>query len=223
MLFDPLGVDAVCTAQLSPQVSAAATDVIFTLAGGRSLSLAECHENLTWDGGTVSDAAHRLSRVIDSDHFAPGVLVQQCVLVLGAGCGLEGLVAAALGATVILAEKDLAVASPTLEANIKRNELGALAEVLNLDWERPDAAGLAALRTRFINVCCAADCVLVEDDVIPLLRTAHSVAQSETVVYICGVAGGDLSRTFLAAADRFFEARSVIVLPQDAGRGDEPS
>jgi len=212
-LFDPLASD---TSSPEPQPVLSEADVIHTLRDGRVVSLVECGSAHSWDGGTVSDAARRLACLLDDpERFDP----TGAVLVLGAGCGLEGLVAATLGAHVLLTDKDLAVASPTLVANIERNGLSARVEVLTCDWELEGAS--AMLPARPIDVVCAADCVGHEDDIVPLLRTIHAVAHTSTVAYICGVVGGALSKSFVATSLRFFERVTAIILPEDAERGDE--
>jgi hypothetical protein len=108
------------------------------------------------------------------------------VLELGAGCGVVGITATALGAQSVLMT-DLPYVLPLLQSNINRNRDLITADsndneismqCCECDWF------LQPLNSRVMdfspNVILVADCVWVHELVVPLLTTLHSLVTSST-------------------------------------------
>jgi predicted nicotinamide N-methyase len=83
-------------------------------------------------GSWVWDCALVLAHWLDTPSWSYSSLSGKRVIELGAGTGLPGLVAAVLGADVILTDKKALL--PGLERNVAANNLGDKVEVQELEW-----------------------------------------------------------------------------------------
>jgi hypothetical protein len=144
---------------------------------GRQILIQEC-PNLPGAGTGVTawDGALLLARYLEVCSSS----VRGCrVLELGAGCGVVGIVAAALGAQSVLMT-DLPSVLPLLQSNMDRNRhlntndstnhvIGM--ECCECDWyQQPLNSGIMDFSA---NVILVADCVWVQELVEPLLNTLH--------------------------------------------------
>ena len=115
-------------------------------------------------GRTVWDAAVVLAKYLEHKYgHGRRSLERRRVLELGAGTGLAGLAAAALGASVILSDLDYCL--PALKANVLATtiEPPGQVSVLELDWLRPNFDGP-------VDVCVGADIVWLPHLVAPLVK-----------------------------------------------------
>ena len=156
----------------------------YSIRGKGFLHIKEKHnqENATaftvWDGGLL---------LADYLQACPTVVRGKNVLELGAGVGLVGLTAAALGAEQVTLT-DLAEAVPMLLENVTINrslwESAGCMRVLcsPLNWFHPDPLpSPAAVVNRGWEVILLADCVWILDLVMPLLQTLRElVGQART-------------------------------------------
>ncbi|XP_044517904.1 protein-lysine methyltransferase METTL21D [Gracilinanus agilis] len=137
-------------------------------------------------GCVVWDAAIVLAKYLETQHFsggaAPGTqaLHQRSVLELGAGTGAVGLMAATLGADVIVT--DLEELQDLLKLNIKMNEhliTGSVqAKVLKWGEEKKDYLP----PPDFILM---ADCIYYEESLEPLLKTLKDFSGPKTCIICC--------------------------------------
>nr|KAJ3420131.1 hypothetical protein HK105_006043 [Polyrhizophydium stewartii] len=111
---------------------------------------------------------------------------------LGAGRGIAGMAAAALGANVVLTDIDPAI--PPLERIVAINGLaagavahghiaGCIERVAPLDWTASDAH-LAALRPPLFDLVLAADVVWVQDLIVPLVETLSELVHPNAVALL---------------------------------------
>ena len=120
-------------------------------------------------GRTVWDAAVVLAKYLEHEHGqGRRSLERRRVLELGAGTGLAGLAAAALGASVILSDLDYCL--PALEANVRATaiEPPGQVSVLELDWLRPTLDVP-------VDVCVGADIVWLPHLVEPLVKLLETL------------------------------------------------
>ncbi|RUS84934.1 hypothetical protein EGW08_007296 [Elysia chlorotica] len=97
------------------------------------------------------------------------------VLELGAGTGLTGLVAAALGANVTVTEREEAL--PNLRATVDQNcaDKSWVISATKLDWTQPvDDSDFPA-----VDLIIGADVIYIEETFQDLLRTILSLAKSD--------------------------------------------
>jgi predicted nicotinamide N-methyase len=161
-------------------------DGLFSLGGSRNLYIRqESSRQCDGTGVTVWDGALLLARYLEQRPF----LVQnKHVVELGAGCGLVGLSAGALGAASIMLT-DLAYVLPILESNLENNRSvlqGAGchdAMCCLLDWFHPEAFKKAQQK-KSIDVLVVADCVWMHDLVEPLFTTIQQIADANTLILI---------------------------------------
>lgn len=118
-------------------------------------------------GGALWDASLVLAQHVATSLGAEPLRGAR-VVELGAGCGLPSLVAARLGASVVLTDRPRAL--PLLRLNCSTNAV--VAEVCELEWGRalPVACASPAL-------VLAADCVAHEESFAPLLDTLLALTQ----------------------------------------------
>lgn len=160
------------------------------------------------------------------------------VLELGSGCGLNGLLAAALGAQVVLT--DVAEVVPHLQANIDAN-FGPAAASSNaedatdwaaahrlmyartkanaLDWCAPVAQEYAS---GAFDVILLSDCVYWEDLFAPLVRTLRSLVSttSQTRIFLCqSPRRPKIEKRFFRAVDKSFNTALLrqVAADQDSG------
>lgn len=120
-------------------------------------------------GTTVWDGSVVLAKYLE--HTTPPLgLAGRRVLELGAGPGVTGFAAAALGAEVALT--DLPYVIPNLEAAATRNaHLPGRTRVAELDWFTPEEALAAAPFLATADVVLGADVVWLEELIPGLVRT----------------------------------------------------
>ena len=111
-------------------------------------------------GRTVWDGAVILSRYLEEERNR---FAGKHFLELGAGTGLSGLSAAALGAASVTLT-DLKYCLKSLEANMHASDLASRCRVLELDWLNPDLTDIGE-----IDVVIAADVVWLKKLVEPLV------------------------------------------------------
>ena len=123
---------------------------------------------------------------------------------LGAGLGLVGLTAAALGYPATLTDR--AEQLPALREGVAANGLGDLASVAELAWGA--AAAADALADAGVGCVCAADCIYEASSVELLLRTLARLATPRTLVLVAydeALARWEAYRRFEEQAPREFE------------------
>lgn len=130
----------------------------------------------TWDCGLV--LAHYL---IKQHEMGRCPVSGRRVIELGAGTGVVGLTAAALGAQqVVLTDKEHLL--PLLQRNIKRNDLQSNAEVVALTWGEQLPG---CLQPPYDVILCS-DLVYSSASVQPLLSTLSTLmGPDSTVLYAC--------------------------------------
>ncbi|XP_074146835.1 protein N-lysine methyltransferase METTL21D isoform X1 [Sminthopsis crassicaudata] len=136
-------------------------------------------------GCVVWDAAIVLAKYLETQHFSGAiagthVLRERSVLELGAGTGAVGLMAASLGADVIVT--DLEELQDLLKLNIKMNEhliTGSVqAKVLKWGEERKDCFSPP-------DYILMADCIYYEESLEPLLKTLKDLSGPKTCIICC--------------------------------------
>ncbi|XP_068938418.1 protein N-lysine methyltransferase METTL21D isoform X2 [Petaurus breviceps papuanus] len=136
-------------------------------------------------GCVVWDAAIVLAKYLETQHFSGAAagthaLRQRSVLELGAGTGAVGLMAATLGADVIVT--DLEELQDLLKLNIKLNEhliTGSVqAKVLKWGEERKDYFSPP-------DYILMADCIYYEESLEPLLKTLKDLSGPKTCIICC--------------------------------------
>ncbi|TRM68414.1 putative methyltransferase-domain-containing protein [Schizophyllum amplum] len=105
-------------------------------------------------------------------------IVGRTVLELGAGTGLVGFVAGALGADVVIT--DQAMLLPLMRENVALNGLKDRVRVAELNWGEPLPPEL-----RKMDVVLAADCVYFEPAFPLLVQTLVDLVGEETEVLFC--------------------------------------
>jgi len=138
-------------------------------------------------GGRVWESAPRLARFLTSDYFGDGSFVGKRLLELGAGTGLCGIVAANLGATVVLTDKKFVMAN--MRENVIGNGLSlddgsVLLE--ELEWGRNIKRFLKSFSgpdQAFDYVICS-DVAYHESLFKPLAKTLLDVASPTTTVIL---------------------------------------
>lgn len=143
----------------------------------------------TGTGFSIWDGTLLLSRLLER---APALVEGQRVLELGAGCGVSGVVAAALGASHVTLT-DLPAVVPNLQSNIDRNR-EAVRRAANgtngnnvtiscrpCDWCNPprDILAKCADGGPPFDVILVADCVWMEHLVTPLLNMLKLLTDEE--------------------------------------------
>ena len=160
-----------------------------------------CTGALVWDSSLV------LATYLARHHGALLPRGARCVE-LGAGLGLVGLTAAALGYPATLTDR--AEQLPALREGVAANSLGALASVAELAWG--DDAAADALADGGVGCVCAADCIYEASSVELLLRTLARLATPRTVVLVAydeALARWEAYRRFEEQAPREFEVEAV--------------
>ncbi|XP_036607864.1 protein-lysine methyltransferase METTL21D isoform X1 [Trichosurus vulpecula] len=136
-------------------------------------------------GCVVWDAAIVLAKYLETQHFSGAAagthaLLRRSVLELGAGTGAVGLMAATLGADVIVT--DLEELQDLLKLNIKMNEhliTGSVqAKVLKWGEERKDYFSPP-------DYILMADCIYYEESLEPLLKTLKDLSGPKTCIICC--------------------------------------
>lgn len=131
------------------------------------------------------DGALCICNYIETTVMKEKVSYSNCsVIELGAGCGLPGILLAALGAKVCLT--DIAETVELIEENIENNETvinqsssgSATAKIL--DWTEADD-----IHQRFntpVNIVLAADTVYSKDAILPFIKAAKALSGPNTVI-----------------------------------------
>ncbi|XP_052595639.1 protein N-lysine methyltransferase METTL21D isoform X1 [Peromyscus californicus insignis] len=133
-------------------------------------------------GCVVWDAAIVLSKYLETPAFSGGgahALSRRSVLELGSGTGAVGLMAATLGADVVVT--DLEELQDLLKMNISMNKhlvTGSVqAKVLKWGEELEDVTSP--------DYILMADCIYYEESLEPLLKTLKDLSGSETCIICC--------------------------------------
>ncbi|EEY68631.1 uncharacterized protein PITG_18657 [Phytophthora infestans T30-4] len=160
----------------------------------RSAELAPIFED-AWTASRVWEASRFLAERLV--HFASGspvtfnVSAGQSVLELGSGCGLAGLVAASLGADVLLTDQREAL--ELLERNVETNatsnteraRLHVAEFVWGSDWSSPRSS---------YNYILVSDCInpiYGQDSWRNLARSIYRFSNEETITYLAHEARGE--------------------------------
>ena len=159
-------------------------------------------------------ASFLLCRYLDSPSIR-SLLPSSRVLELGAGCGLVGMLATALGARVTLT--DLPHVVPHLERNVQANAQlfsaapddphawthasGGTVRIAALSWREE-------VRVRDVDMVVVADCVYWEELFEPLLRTLGALCGASTRVLLSQTPRrGKVEGRFFKRARRAFHVR----------------
>ncbi|KAM5235473.1 protein N-lysine methyltransferase METTL21D [Ctenodactylus gundi] len=132
-------------------------------------------------GCVVWDAAIVLSKYLETPGFSGGgihALSRRSVLELGSGTGAVGLMAATLGADVVVT--DLEELQDLLEMNIRMNKhlVTGSVQAKVLKWFIEDFPSPP-------DYILMADCIYYEESLEPLLKTLKDVSGSETCIICC--------------------------------------
>ncbi|XP_005111925.1 protein N-lysine methyltransferase METTL21A isoform X2 [Aplysia californica] len=139
-------------------------------------------------------------------HTHPQLVRGKGVLELGAGTGLAGLVAASLGAEVVVTEREEAMnhLSSTVESNAKGKSWKISAQVL--DWRSSSYDSSDVLPN--CDVVLGADIIYIEDTFHDLLKTLKSVAATaDTLVLLSCRIRYERDERFLNMLREFFDVR----------------
>ncbi|XP_076155556.1 protein N-lysine methyltransferase METTL21D-like [Alosa pseudoharengus] len=171
-------------------------------------------------GHVVWDAAIVLGKYLETESFlnsSSGVSfwTSKNVLELGAGTGIVGLVAATLGAHVILT--DLDDLQQLLQKNITENQAlitgSATAKVLRWGENTTDVLPPP-------DVILMADCIYYEQSVEPLVETLKALAEEKTCIICCyeqrteGV-NPEIERRFFERLLQHFQSEEIPPDKQD--------
>ena len=181
------------------------------------------HANFEFDQATVWPAGEVLARALQHpDVFAPEQLRGKRVLELGSGCGVAGLMAAALGAGSV-SLTDLPAVLPVLARNAERGPRpeGTAVEVWPLEWDDERAGGRAAQRARAgaLDVILGADVTTFVQLLPALAATIDALACASTDVYIAHQARGDDDHFFLEEFALLGFAATKLPLPAALAAG----
>ncbi|KAG7393078.1 hypothetical protein PHYPSEUDO_012413 [Phytophthora pseudosyringae] len=168
--------------------------------GGRSYALSETLRSAelapifedAWTASRVWEAsrflAERLARFASE---SPAAFAGQSVLELGSGCGLAGLVAAALGADVLLTDQReaLELLQRNVETNAasegERQRLHVAEFVWGSDWTPPRSSYAYILVSDCINP------IYGQDSWRNLARSIYRLSDRKTVTYLAHEARGE--------------------------------
>jgi predicted nicotinamide N-methyase len=147
-------------------------------------------------------------------NLLPPVVSGRCVLELGAGLGLAGMVAAKLGAASVVLTDSVPALSAAQQENVAQNGLDAVVRVAQLDWDE------AAPCTQ----CHEAECVIGSDvvygnehaDALPRVLAVHLSKPGGFALLVNGVRFPDVLRRFLDNLETAGLAADVALLPSDA-------
>eukprot|EP00850_Spirogloea_muscicola_P017741 SM000155S01670 [mRNA] locus=s155:308468:309583:+ [translate_table: standard] len=147
------------------------------LGGGRAVVVRESDDVVADGDGAARTGAWVWDCALVLAHWLaawpPGSLAGKRVVELGAGTGLPGLVAAALGAEVVVTDRPALL--PGLERNVAINELGALARTAPLEWGGDCSSLLPP-----VDYILASD-VLYDVEAVPsLCRTIRDLSDGRT-------------------------------------------
>ena len=152
-------------------------------------------------------------RAFAAANFAPG----KRVLELGAGCGLFGLVAGALGADVVMTDYTATLVA-NLAHNVELNGLQARVRVRQFDWTvQPPPAALWAGEA--FDIIVGIDSLYIESSVRGLLDTQHAFGTPPLLV---GTPLCSRTRSFEAFAASARENGMMVqrLLEEDRSGGD---
>lgn len=129
-------------------------------------------------GCVVWDAAIVLARFLENDRFPEKFWRGKSVVELGAGTGFVGLVAACLGADVIVT--DLEELVPLMRDNIERNKqlIEGRAEGVTLKWGDPS-------ELKIPEVVLMSDLVYYPEALEPLCQTLTQLTDPQSLVLLC--------------------------------------
>ncbi|XP_068111819.1 protein N-lysine methyltransferase METTL21D [Hyperolius riggenbachi] len=149
------------------------------LGDGRALGIRQLSSGDV--GCVVWDAAIVLAKFLERQESAePGLLRGRALLELGAGTGIVGIAAAALGAHVTVT--DLEELQDLMNTNIDSNAHlitgSCQAKVLKWGEEIPDSL-------RPPDYILIADCIYYEESLEPLLKTLHNLSGPDTCIFCC--------------------------------------
>ncbi|KAH9518621.1 Methyltransferase-like protein 21A [Bulinus truncatus] len=161
-----------------------------------------------WQGvgvaAVVWDSAVVLGEYLQSN---PYLIKGKKVIELGAGTGLAGLVAAALGADVILTERASAMThlTQTLTSNSFNKNWKIMAKVL--DWTEPIDSQLSD----GVDVVIGADIIYIEETFKDLLKTLKSLTSNNNVQILlsCRIRY-DRDLKFLRMLKEFFDVSEIF-------------
>ncbi|XP_066550670.1 protein N-lysine methyltransferase METTL21D isoform X1 [Amia ocellicauda] len=172
-------------------------------------------------GCVVWDAAIVLSKYLETEQFcdpAAGIntWADKTVVELGAGTGVVGLMAATLGAHVIVT--DLEDLQPLLETNIQDNAAlvsSGSVKAKVLKWGEDVAEFLPPP-----DFLLMADCIYYEQSLEPLVMTLRSLAGPQTCIICCYEQrtmghNPEVEKRFFELLLRHFESEAIPLEKQD--------
>jgi predicted nicotinamide N-methyase len=156
--------------------------------------------NTVWDGSLVLGAYLSNQKVFKEGYWKGKRLVE-----LGAGVGVTGILAASLGASVVLTDLDNIV--PLLEKNAQTNQKYAPLpiQVAVHSWG-DDVKHLKPP----VDAILAAECVYYENLVEPLCKTILDLSDEKTVTYAAFEAHNESgAQRFLETIPKYFQISKV--------------
>ncbi|XP_052247351.1 protein N-lysine methyltransferase METTL21D-like isoform X2 [Dreissena polymorpha] len=148
---------------------------------GQEININQCEVGDV--GCVVWDAAIVLAKYFETPDFENGhAWRNKCVVELGAGTGVVGLLVASYGAKTIMT--DLAEFVPLIEYNIDFNKtlFQMEASAKTLKWGEPT---VDTPEYRNIDVVIVADCIYYDESLEPLVNTMYDLCSKDTFVYCC--------------------------------------
>ncbi|TMW62303.1 hypothetical protein Poli38472_009796 [Pythium oligandrum] len=141
---------------------------------------------------------------------------QASVIELGSGCGLAGIVAAVLGAKVVLSDQRTAV--ELLERNVQNNLAGEeRASVVEYRWgTSAEDAGLPHATFDFILISDCINPIYGTESWRNLARSIDLLSHDKTITYLAHEARGEdeAMTDFLAFSESFLAVERIVQVPQ---------
>ncbi|KAF9506567.1 hypothetical protein BS47DRAFT_1489274 [Hydnum rufescens UP504] len=190
--------------ELIPQPASVKSDVL-TLSFPNGCTVTLTVDSAVGCGGNYWPAGEVLATYLAHR----GGLNGSKVLELGSGTGLVGLVAAKLGAEVLITDQ-LPLLN-TMEKNIRLNELSGSVTALELNWGGP----LPDIPLSGVSLLLAADCVYFEPAFPLLVRTLEELCRPNTEVLFCYKKRRKADKRFFSFLKKKFTWTQVL---DDPGR-----
>ncbi|XP_006459971.1 hypothetical protein AGABI2DRAFT_184470 [Agaricus bisporus var. bisporus H97] len=156
-------------------------DLTFSISVGQSLSVELIVDSKPGCGGIAWPAGQILSSYLTQTYKTANPLGNKCIVELGSGTGLVGLVAGKLDPTCKVYITDQAPLLDIMNKNVALNSLEENVEVSQLNWGEPIPSGVPSKA----DIILAADCVYFEPAFPLLVQTLSDLSDAKTVILFC--------------------------------------